>query len=218
MGVMCPRCRRAADHVWLQKKYIRLRYTYCCCIINIVHLPLTIHTQNCTSSGSSRRRRSVGDNQGTTVSDTATITSGPITTRSDNGENAHGPSCVVLNYACHISLSWSLTMMTSFRRLHAGIWRYVYTVDMVPFLVMFDPPKQKTRTLDMNWSTDHPHVAGVFGMNLSKMKPNPEKESSPVKGIELKLKWIEDVFIPNKYRKKNKEKTTRENNATSGQT
>ncbi|XP_035480702.2 zona pellucida-like domain-containing protein 1 [Scophthalmus maximus] len=41
--------------------------------------------QNCTSSGSSRRRRSVGDNQGTTVSDTATITSGPITTRSDNG-------------------------------------------------------------------------------------------------------------------------------------
>ncbi|XP_035521949.1 zona pellucida-like domain-containing protein 1 [Morone saxatilis] len=38
--------------------------------------------QNCTNS---RRRRSVSDNQGTKVSDMATITSGPITTRLDNG-------------------------------------------------------------------------------------------------------------------------------------
>ncbi|XP_040907911.1 zona pellucida-like domain-containing protein 1 [Toxotes jaculatrix] len=39
--------------------------------------------QNCTTN--SRRRRSTSDNQGTTVSDMATISSGPITIRSDNG-------------------------------------------------------------------------------------------------------------------------------------
>nr|XP_019941426.1 PREDICTED: zona pellucida-like domain-containing protein 1 [Paralichthys olivaceus] len=39
-------------------------------------------TQNCTNS---RRRRSISNSQGTTVSDSATITSGPITTRLDNG-------------------------------------------------------------------------------------------------------------------------------------
>ncbi|XP_060942350.1 zona pellucida-like domain-containing protein 1 [Limanda limanda] len=42
-------------------------------------------TQNCTSGTSSRRRRSISNNQGTTVSDSAMITSGPITTRLDNG-------------------------------------------------------------------------------------------------------------------------------------
>ncbi|XP_071317217.1 zona pellucida-like domain-containing protein 1 [Trachinotus anak] len=41
--------------------------------------------QNCTSGTSSRRRRSISNNQGTIVSDMATISSGPIITRSDNG-------------------------------------------------------------------------------------------------------------------------------------
>ncbi|XP_033496472.1 zona pellucida-like domain-containing protein 1 [Epinephelus lanceolatus] len=41
--------------------------------------------QNCTSSTNSRRRRSANNNQGTTVSDMATVSSGPIITRSDNG-------------------------------------------------------------------------------------------------------------------------------------
>ncbi|GLD47270.1 zona pellucida-like domain-containing protein 1 isoform X1 [Lates japonicus] len=42
-------------------------------------------TQNCTTGTNSRRRRSTSDSQGTTVSDTATISSGPIFTRLDNG-------------------------------------------------------------------------------------------------------------------------------------
>ncbi|XP_042355556.1 zona pellucida-like domain-containing protein 1 [Plectropomus leopardus] len=42
-------------------------------------------TQNCTSSPDSRRRRSANDNQGTTVSDMATVSSGPIIIRSDKG-------------------------------------------------------------------------------------------------------------------------------------
>ncbi|XP_022601827.1 zona pellucida-like domain-containing protein 1 [Seriola dumerili] len=46
--------------------------------------------QNCTSSTNSRTRRSISDHQGTIVSDMATISSGPITTRSDNGENLNG--------------------------------------------------------------------------------------------------------------------------------
>ncbi|KAM7374912.1 hypothetical protein PAMP_007546 [Pampus punctatissimus] len=41
--------------------------------------------QNCTTDSNSRRRRSSEDNQGTTVSDTATVTSGPIMIRLDNG-------------------------------------------------------------------------------------------------------------------------------------
>uniref|UniRef100_A0A665TGT3 ZP domain-containing protein n=1 Tax=Echeneis naucrates TaxID=173247 RepID=A0A665TGT3_ECHNA len=43
--------------------------------------------QNCTGS---RRRRSVSDNQGTIVSDMATISSGPIFIRTDNGEDLKG--------------------------------------------------------------------------------------------------------------------------------
>ncbi|XP_074467294.1 zona pellucida-like domain-containing protein 1 [Sebastes fasciatus] len=39
-------------------------------------------TQNCTNS---RKRRSTNDNHDTTVSDQATVSSGPITTRADNG-------------------------------------------------------------------------------------------------------------------------------------
>lgn len=46
-----------------------------------------IHLQNCSTGTSKRRRRGITDNQGTTVSDMATVTSGPITTRLDNGEN-----------------------------------------------------------------------------------------------------------------------------------
>lgn len=46
-----------------------------------------IHSQNCSTSTNKRRRRSISDDQGTTVSDMATVTSGPITTRLDNGEN-----------------------------------------------------------------------------------------------------------------------------------
>ncbi|KAM6983473.1 zona pellucida-like domain-containing protein 1 [Tautogolabrus adspersus] len=41
--------------------------------------------KNCTSSTNSRRRRGASNNQGTTVSDMATISSGPITTRLDQG-------------------------------------------------------------------------------------------------------------------------------------
>ncbi|XP_044078615.1 zona pellucida-like domain-containing protein 1 [Siniperca chuatsi] len=41
--------------------------------------------QNCTTGTNSRRRHSVNNNQGTTVSDMATISSGPITTRLDYG-------------------------------------------------------------------------------------------------------------------------------------
>ncbi|KAM8740989.1 zona pellucida-like domain-containing protein 1 [Acanthopagrus schlegelii] len=40
--------------------------------------------QNCTTDTNSKRRRSIDDNQDTTVSDMATISSGPITTRQDN--------------------------------------------------------------------------------------------------------------------------------------
>ncbi|XP_054482409.1 zona pellucida-like domain-containing protein 1 [Anoplopoma fimbria] len=46
--------------------------------------------QNCTTGTNSRRSRSANDNQGTTVSDMATVSSGPISTRSDNGENMNG--------------------------------------------------------------------------------------------------------------------------------
>ncbi|XP_071399393.1 zona pellucida-like domain-containing protein 1 [Centroberyx affinis] len=45
--------------------------------------------QNCTTNinlSNSRRRRSAGDVQGTTLSDVATVSSGPITTHVDNGE------------------------------------------------------------------------------------------------------------------------------------
>ncbi|XP_076607179.1 zona pellucida-like domain-containing protein 1 [Chaetodon auriga] len=41
--------------------------------------------QNCTTGTNLRRRRSISDNQVTTVSDMATISSGPITTRHNNG-------------------------------------------------------------------------------------------------------------------------------------
>ncbi|XP_032390186.1 zona pellucida-like domain-containing protein 1 [Etheostoma spectabile] len=44
--------------------------------------------QNCTTGTNSRRHRSANTNhQGTTVSDMATVSSGPITTRTDIGEN-----------------------------------------------------------------------------------------------------------------------------------
>lgn len=46
--------------------------------------------QNCTTGTNLRRRRSTSDNQGTTVSDMATISSGPIFIRLDNGENLYG--------------------------------------------------------------------------------------------------------------------------------
>lgn len=42
-----------------------------------------IHLQNCSTGTNKRRRRGITDNQGTTVSDMATVTSGPITTRLD---------------------------------------------------------------------------------------------------------------------------------------
>uniref|UniRef100_A0A3Q1ISJ4 ZP domain-containing protein n=1 Tax=Anabas testudineus TaxID=64144 RepID=A0A3Q1ISJ4_ANATE len=45
--------------------------------------------QNCTNGTALRRRRSVDDKQTTTVSDTATVISGPITTRLDNGKNVN---------------------------------------------------------------------------------------------------------------------------------
>ncbi|XP_041808936.1 zona pellucida-like domain-containing protein 1 [Chelmon rostratus] len=52
--------------------------------------------QNCTAGTSLRRRRSIDDDQATTVSDTATISSGPITTRQDSGEHqTHMNSSVV---------------------------------------------------------------------------------------------------------------------------
>ncbi|XP_060912034.1 zona pellucida-like domain-containing protein 1 [Labrus mixtus] len=41
--------------------------------------------KNCSSSTNSRRRRGASNNQGTTVSDMATISSGPITIRTDQG-------------------------------------------------------------------------------------------------------------------------------------
>ncbi|XP_062289553.1 zona pellucida-like domain-containing protein 1 [Scomber scombrus] len=41
--------------------------------------------QNCTTNTNSRRRRSVSDSQDTTVSDMATVSSGPITIRLDKG-------------------------------------------------------------------------------------------------------------------------------------
>ncbi|XP_031166573.1 zona pellucida-like domain-containing protein 1 [Sander lucioperca] len=46
--------------------------------------------QNCTTGSNSRRRRSANDNQDTTVSDMATVSSGPITIRTDIGENGNG--------------------------------------------------------------------------------------------------------------------------------
>ncbi|XP_040007043.1 zona pellucida-like domain-containing protein 1 [Xiphias gladius] len=46
--------------------------------------------QNCTTGTNLQRRRSIRKNEGTTVSDMATISSGPITTRLDNGENLNG--------------------------------------------------------------------------------------------------------------------------------
>ncbi|XP_034540251.1 zona pellucida-like domain-containing protein 1 [Notolabrus celidotus] len=53
-------------------------------------------TQNCTTSTSSRRRRSASNNQDTTVSDMATISSGPIMTRTRTGpQQTHDNSTVV---------------------------------------------------------------------------------------------------------------------------
>lgn len=79
---------------------LRLKYSYYiltayntlfllenCLTQNDNHL---IHLQNCTTGTNLQRRRSIRKNEGTTVSDMATISSGPITTRLDNGENLNG--------------------------------------------------------------------------------------------------------------------------------
>ncbi|KAM9348955.1 zona pellucida-like domain-containing protein 1 [Symphorus nematophorus] len=58
-------------------------YVHCATRLCVNSYCPTLH-QNCTT-GNSRRRRSSDDNQGTTVSDMATVTSGPITTRHDTG-------------------------------------------------------------------------------------------------------------------------------------
>lgn len=53
---------------------------------------ISIHSwlQNCSTNLNSRRRRSADNMQDTTVTDVATVSSGPIITRRDNGEKLNG--------------------------------------------------------------------------------------------------------------------------------
>lgn len=64
-------------------KQLRLLLLENCSNQNHNHL---IDLQNCTTNTNSKRRRSVSDNQDTTVSDMATVSSGPITIRLNKGE------------------------------------------------------------------------------------------------------------------------------------
>ncbi|XP_078142545.1 zona pellucida-like domain-containing protein 1 [Centroberyx gerrardi] len=82
--------------------------------------------QNCTtninfSNNNSRRRRSANDVQGTTLSDVATVSSGPITTHVDNGAQQTGENGTVLGVSIVAGIVGALCIT-----LLAFIARYIY--------------------------------------------------------------------------------------------